>query len=128
MQVHDTDKELGHWPKLPPTFWEMRPYEQVQAVRVFFKNAYRTIEDLLLTERSAIACLMRVLREHIDGNPRALWRNEAGRAQTLREFFAPLDHLLTHEVYDKVEQKVVNARQKPGTSLRVWLAYLLEVA
>jgi hypothetical protein len=31
-------------------------------------------------------------------------------------------------VYDKVEQKVVNAQQKPGTSLRVWLAYLLEVA
>jgi hypothetical protein len=29
-----SDKELGHWPKLPPTFWEMCPYEQVQAVRV----------------------------------------------------------------------------------------------
>jgi hypothetical protein len=28
------DKELGHWPKLPPAFWEMRPYEQVQAVHV----------------------------------------------------------------------------------------------
>jgi hypothetical protein len=49
-------------------------------------------------------------------------------AQTLHAFFAPLDHLLTHEVYDKVEQKVVNAWQKPGTSLRTWSAYLLEVA
>ena len=123
-----SDKELGLWPRLPPTFWDMRPYEQVQAVRTFLKSTYRTIADLSLTERSAIACLMRVLREPIDGDPRALWREEAGRAQTLRELFAPLDHLLTREVYDKVEQKVVNARQKPNTSLRAWLAYLLEVA